>query len=743
MQSLSRHGPRVAVTLLPLLLGLLHVIGVLPLGLLQRLDDIIYDARLRWTMPATMDPRVVIVDVDEKSLAEIGQWPWPRDRMAQLVDQLVVQQRVALVGFDTVFAEADRSTGLPQLERLAREELREQPGFAEQLNRLRSRLDHDQRLADALRDRPVVLGYYFSNESQARAGGQLPAPVWRQADLGGRTIPSLQWTGYGANIAPLARAAPAAGFFNTVPGRDGVVRSLPLLTEYQGAYYESLALAMYRQWTGQPVIEPGFAAEGGPALESLVLRSDKLRQTIPVDDHLMALLPFRGPGGPQGGSFRYVSASDVLSGRLPDAELAGRMVLIGTTAPGLLDLRATPVGEAYPGVETHANLISSLLDGRLISRPDYAVGYEVVVMVLAGLVLALGLPLLSATRAVMLSLAVVGGVIGLNTWLYVGHGLALPMASTLAVAGLAFVVNMSYGYLVESRAKRELAQLFGTYVPPELVDEMVKDPDRYSMAATTRHLTVMFCDMRGFTASAETMSPTQLQELLNLVFSRLTHVIRSHRGTIDKYMGDCVMAFWGAPVDTTEHAALAVRAALGMTQEIDRINAERQQAGLPDIAIGIGLNTGEMCVGDMGSDVRRSYTVVGDAVNLGSRLEGLSKHYGVTIVASETTRREAPGFVWQELDLVRVKGKAQAVAIHTPLAIGTADAGLTEELRLWQHFRRAWGVRDWDACEACLGELRARNAKKVLYRLVTERVGSLRLSPPDPDWDGASSFDTK
>ena len=743
MQSLSRHGPRVAVTLLPLLLGLLHVIGVLPLGLLQRLDDIIYDARLRWTMPATMDPRVVIVDVDEKSLAEIGQWPWPRDRMAQLVDQLVVQQRVALVGFDTVFAEADRSTGLPQLERLAREELREQPGFAEQLNRLRSRLDHDQRLADALRDRPVVLGYYFSNESQARAGGQLPAPVWRQADLGGRTIPSLQWTGYGANIAPLAQAAPAAGFFNTVPGRDGVVRSLPLVTGYQGAFYESLALAMYRQWTGQPVIEPGFAAEGGPALESLVLRSDKLRQTIPVDDHLMALLPFRGPGGPQGGSFRYVSASDVLSGRLPDAELAGRMVLIGTTAPGLLDLRATPVGEAYPGVETHANLISGLLDGRLISRPDYAVGYEVVVMVLAGLVLALGLPLLSATRAVMLSLAVVGGVIGLNTWLYVGHGLALPMASTLAVAGLAFVVNMSYGYLVESRAKRELAQLFGTYVPPELVDEMVKDPDRYSMAATTRHLTVMFCDMRGFTASAETMSPTQLQELLNLVFSRLTHVIRSHRGTIDKYMGDCVMAFWGAPVDTTEHAALAVRAALGMTQEIDRINAERQQAGLPDIAIGIGLNTGEMCVGDMGSDVRRSYTVVGDAVNLGSRLEGLSKHYGVTIVASETTRREAPGFVWQELDLVRVKGKAQAVAIHTPLAIGTADAGLTEELRLWQHFRRAWGVRDWDACEACLGELRARNAKKVLYRLVTERVGSLRLSPPDPDWDGASSFDTK
>ncbi|MGM9424806.1 CHASE2 domain-containing protein [Hydrogenophaga sp. MI9] len=748
MQVLSRHGPRVAVTLLPLLFAVLHVVGVLPLGILQRLDDIIYDARLRWTMPASLDPRIVIVDVDEKSLSEIGQWPWPRDRMAQLVDQLFEQQGVALVGFDTVFAEADRSTGLPQLERLARQELRELPGFADRLNRLRPQLDHDQRLAGALRGRPVAMGYYFSSEPQARATGQLPAPVWRREDLGGHDIQALHWTGHGANIAPLAQAAPVAGFFNTVPGSDGVVRSLPLLAEYQGAYYESLALAMYRLWMGLPAVEPGFPAGAGAGggsrtLESLVLRSGKASQKIPVDDHLTALLPFRGPGGPQGGSFRYVPAADVLSGRLPKGELTGRMVLIGTTAPGLLDLRATPVGEAYPGVETHANLISGLLDRRLTTRPDYAAGYEAVVMLLTGLVLALGLPLLSAARAVALSVGVIGAVIGLNTWLYVAHGLALPMASTLVMAGLAFVVNMSYGYLVESRAKRELAQLFGTYVPPELVDEMVKDPDRYSMTATTRELTVMFCDMRGFTASAEAMSPTQLQELLNMVFSRLTHVIRSHRGTIDKYMGDCVMAFWGAPVDTAEHATLAVRAALEMSQEIERINAERRQAGLPDIAVGIGLNTGEMCVGDMGSDVRRSYTVVGDAVNLGSRLEGLSRHYGVTIVASESTRREAPGFVWQELDLVRVKGKLQAVAIHTPLATGLPDDTLAQELHLWQLVRKAWRARDWAVCEARLEELQARNAKKVLYRLCAERVGSMKQSPLPPDWDGANSFDTK
>ena len=753
MQALSRHGLRMAVTLLPLIFAVLHAVGVLPLGVLHRLDDIIYDARLRVTMPGTLDDRVVIVDIDEKSLAELGQWPWPRDRLARLVDILFDRHGIALLGFDTVFAEADGSSGLAHLERLGKEALRDQPGFAERLAELRPQLDLDHRFATTLKGRPVVMGYYFTSDAQGRLTGQLPAPVMGREALAGRAIRSTQWTGHGANIALLAQAAPSAGFFNAVPGGDGVVRSLPLLAEFQGAYYESLALAMFRQWAGQPTVEPGFPAErvvgrDYAALESVVLRQGARTLKIPVDDQLAALVPFRGPGGPLGGSFRYVPAADVLAERIEPGSLKGRIVLVGATAPGLLDLRATPVSEAYPGVETHANLIAGLIDGRWITRPDYAAGYEVLVMGVCGLVLAFGLPLLTAARAVALSALVFGAIIGLNTWLYLVHGLALPMASTLVMAALAFALNMSYGYLVESRAKRELAQLFGTYVPPELVDEMVKDPDSYSMDATTRELTVMFCDMRGFTSIAESMAPTELQQLLNTVFSRLTQVIRDHRGTIDKYMGDCVMAFWGAPVDAADHATLAVRAAQAMTREIGRINAERVQAGLPQIGVGIGLNTGEMCVGDMGSDVRRSYTVVGDAVNLGARLESLSRLYGVDIVASETTRRQAPGFVWQELELVRVKGKAQTVAIHTPLDTPSGvDDGAAEpvvqELKQWQLALKAWRTQNWDACETHLGELSRRNAKKVLYRLYADRVVSMRLTPPPRDWDGSVSFDSK
>lgn len=749
MQVLSRRALRWAISLLPLFMAVLHVVGLVPLGVLDRLDHIIYDARLRWTMPATLDERVVIVDIDEKSLIELGQWPWPRDRMAQLVDTLFDRHGAALLGFDTVFAESDASSGLATLESLAEGALKEQRGYVDALATLRPQLDHDRRFAQALRHRLVVLGYYFSSDGTARTSGQLPQPVFGEGELAGRELPAPAWTGYGANIAALTAAAPAAGFFNAVPGNDGVVRSLPLLARFGDAYYESLALALFRLTVGRATVAPGFApatpGSGDPGpLASVVLKQGGRSLKIPIDSHLAALVPFRGPGGPAGGTFRYVSAADVLAQRVDPDLLRGRIVLVGTTAPGLLDLRATPVGEAYPGVETHANLLTGLMDGRMIAVPDYAAGYEVVVMVVAGLLLALVIPRLSATRAVLLSLGVFGAVIGLNTWLYLAHGLVLPMAATLVMVALAFALNMSYGYLVESRAKRELAQLFGTYVPPELVDDMLKDPDSYSMAAATRELTVMFCDMRGFTTLAESMSPTDLQALLNTVFSRLTQIIRRHRGTIDKYMGDCVMAFWGAPVDTPDHAALAVATALEMSREIALINQERERAGLPGIGVGIGLNTGDMCVGDMGSDVRRSYTVVGDAVNLGARLEGLCRRYGVDIVASESTRGQAPGFVWQELDLVRVKGKAQAVAIHTPLGNESSVAAATgQELRIWQQTLHAWRARDWDTCAHLLGELRRANEEKVLYRLYADRVVSLRVSPPPPDWDGAMVFDTK
>ena len=749
MGVLSKHWSRIAVTLLPLIFGLLHASGVLRIGVLQRLDDIIYDARLRATMPKTIDDRIVIVDIDEKSLSEVGRWPWGRNRLAELMDELFERQQIGLVGFDVVFAEPDESSGLKRLRQLAQAELRDQSGFTDRLNQLQSTLDYDASFARSLEKRPVVLGYYFTSDRDGRTSGLLPSPVMARESLLGRPIKFTSWNGYGSNIEQLAKAAPVAGFFNSITEGDGVVRSIPLIAEHQGQYYESLALAMFRMLVGQPQISPGFPQErflqrGYQGLESILLRQGGKTLAVPVDDRVAALVPFRGAGGVSGGSFRYVSAADLLSKRLPAGSLKGRIILVGTTAPGLLDLRVTPVGETYPGVETHANVISGLLDGKIFVKPDYAVGFEVVVLILAGLILAFSLPLLSATRAVAASIAVIAALVGFNFWLYLGYGIVLPLASALAMALTAFALNMSYGYFVESRSKRELANLFGTYVPPELVDEMVKDPDSYSMKATNKELTVMFCDMRGFTKLSEQMEPTQLQELLNSVFSRLTDLIRANRGTIDKYMGDCVMAFWGAPVDTPNHASLSVKTAMEMANAVRQLNEEHKAKGIPEIGIGIGLNTGTMCVGDMGSDIRRSYTVIGDAVNLGSRLEGLSKAYGVDIVVSESTRKLAQDFAWQELDKVRVKGKEQAVSIYWPVApADQLDKGKADELKAWGALLKAYRGQDWDQADLQFLNLQRLNAKKYLYDLYAERVASMRQLPFDPAWDGATNFETK
>jgi adenylate cyclase len=746
---LARHWSRIAITLIPLVFALLHAVGALHIGFLQRLDAIIYDSRLRATMPRTMDQRVVIVDIDEKSLSEVGRWPWGRNRLAAMVDELFDRQKVALLGFDVLFAEPDDSSGLKRLREMAETDLKDSAGFKDRLAQLQPTLDYDAAFAKALDKRPIVLGYYLTSDRNGRTSGTLPAPVMTRESLQGRPITFTSWNGYGSNIEPLARAAPIAGYFNSITDGDGVVRSIPLVAEYKGAYYESLSLAMFRMLVGQPAVEPGFPRERMVArnysgLESIVLRQGQRQLSVPVDDRVATLVPFRGDGGEAGGSFRYVSASDVLNKKLADGELKDKIVLVGTTAPGLLDLRVSPVGETYPGVEMHANVISGLLEGKLFVKPDYAVGYEVVMLLAAGLVLALLLPLLSATVAVLVSAGVAILLVALNYYLFMAHGLVMPLAAALVMAGTAFALNMSYGYFVESRHKRELANLFGTYVPPELVDEMVKDPDSYSMKATSKELTVMFCDMRGFTKMSERMEPTQLQEMLNAVFSRLTDIIRANRGTIDKYMGDCVMAFWGAPVDTPNHAELAVKTAIAMSKAVHQINEEHRAKGIPEIGVGVGLNTGTMCVGDMGSDIRRSYTVIGDAVNLGSRLEGLSKVYGIDIVVSESCRKLATDFAWQELDRVRVKGKEQAVGIFYPVGpLAEVDKSVTEELRIWNAFLKAYRAQDWDQCDLQMLNLQRLNAKKYLYDLYSERVASMRLLPFDPSWDGATNFETK
>ncbi len=740
--SLRRHRKRVLATALLAVLALLHAAGLWSQPLLHRLDEALYDARLRLTMPRQMDPRVVVVDIDEPSLARIGQWPWSRARIAALVRELTERQQVAVLGLDVVFAEPDGSSGLAHLQDLARGELQGNADFGDWLRRAAPRLDHDRTLADTLRRAPVVLGYYFSSDRDGRRSGALPQPLAPLTPPAGM----LHWSGYGGNIAPLTNAARQAGFFNAVADPDGKLRAAPLVAAFDGGLYESLTLAMLRIGHGDaPLRLERVGPHTDSALAAVLVGDDASRLRIPVDARGTALVPFRGPGGAHGGSFRYVSAIDVLEGRLAAGELKGRYVLLGFTTPGLMDLRATPVGEVYPGVEVHANLISGMLDGRIAARPDYAVGYEVVLLALLGLLLAFGLPMLPVSGAMTLGVAVLGALLALDAALFLGAGLVLPLASALVLTLTALVVNMALGYFVESRAKRELAQQFATYVPPELVRQMVRSPERYGMQARAEELTVMFCDLHGFTSLSESMEPLALQALLNDVLTRLSHVIRAHQGTIDKYMGDCVMAFWGAPVVMPDHAQRAVDAALDMVGAIRALNAERAARGEPPVAAGIGLNTGPMSVGNMGSDLRRAYTVIGDAVNLAARLQDLTRVYGVDLVASQTTvERSAGKHVWQELDRVRVKGRHQAVSVYTVRAAGEpADAVLQAELADWHAALKLWRAGRLPEFQVRLAALRQRQPDNPLIHLYAERVAALANQPLDPAWDGTTVFDAK
>ena len=753
MRYLLRHWRRIGLSLVPLLLALLHGLGLMQIGALDRIDAMIFDARLRATMPKTFDDRIVIVDVDEKSLAELGRWPWSRQKMATLTQTLFEKYEVSLLGFDVVFAEPDESSGLKQLSALAQQQLRHDAGFVTQLAQLAPSLDYDGLFAKALTGRPVVMGYYFTSDQGGRINGELPTPVMAAKDFQNRAVPMMEWSGFGSNINSIASAAQQAGFFNSITDPDGVVRALPLVVRYSGDYYESLSLAMFRRLIGMPQVTPGFAGGGADGsghavLENIVLRWSDKTFSIPVDKRGALLVPFKGHGGARGGTFNYVSAADVMAGRVPERQLNGKIVIVGTTAPGIVDLRATPVDAVYPGLEVQANALAGLLDRRFLVKPIFANAYEIIVALLVGLALALALPMVRAPVAVVLSAVVVVVLVGGNWWLYQAYGLVLALAPVLFMAVSISVLNVGFGYLVASRSRRELISLFGTYVPPELVKEMIKDPDNYSMRAKSDELTVMFCDMRGFTALSEQMDPAQLQHLLNQVFSELTRLIGANRGTVDKYMGDCVMAFWGAPVESPMHAQLAVKTAVEMTQALGRINQTHKAGALShvnvDIALGIGLNTGQMYVGDMGSNIRRSYTVIGDAVNLGSRLEGLSKVYGVSIVVSASTKELATDFVWQELDLVRVKGKQQAIAIFSPAASkGQISVALSDELALWHTFLAAYRAQDRAQSDALMHQLRQLAPNKALYALYAQRIALTRDQSVDRDWDGVTNFESK
>ena len=729
---------RILISGLSLAVFLMHIAATPRLEIIDRVENYLYDVRIRLTMPATVDDRIVIIDIDEASQAELGQWPWPRNTLATLVDRLFDDYGVRVLGLDVLFAEAEETSAERLLDEL------ESDSVAGKLEQMRATLDSNYRFAESLIARDVVTGFVFKDSlspGEPEATGALPAPIIAGSDLDGVTVPFVDASGFAGNLRALQENAFAGGFFDSpLIDADGVFRRAPLVQQYAGDLYPSLALAVAHVALGSPPVGLQFAARDDGRMSGIELEHFMLGDIpIPVSEQAAVFIPYRGPQE----SFPYIPAKDVLSGAAPVELLENRIALLGASAAGLLDLRSTPVGQRYIGVEAHANLIAGLIDGEIRQQPAYSDGLELFLLLVVAVLTAWLLPRLAPLSSLAFVVFILVGAMAGNLWLWSALGLVVPLASVLMYTLIAAMLHITYGFFIEQRNKRHLSQIFGQYIPPSLVEEIDASGEEISLEGETREMSVLFSDVRGFTTISEGLDATELTRMMNEFLTPFTSAVQQHRGTIDKYMGDCVMAFWGAPLVDEEHARHALLSAFDMLAAVESLDEPFEAKGWPAIRVGVGIASGEMNVGNMGSEFRIAYTVMGDTVNLGSRLEGLTKQYGVDIIVNDRTAELVPDFTFRELDLVRVKGKHEPVAIFEPVAL-TAQVPAETKALLDRYARAlaAYRSRDWGVAERDFASM-AEQESALLYNVYLDRIKRFRQNPPPEDWDGVFEHTTK
>ncbi len=718
-----------------------HNLGWLNLSIVHKAELISYDSRLNATLPDGIDDRIVIVDIDESSLTEFGHWPWSRNILADITDTLFDHYQIKVLGFDVFFAESDTSSGLSSLENLANNELAKVEPYQKALNSIRSELEYDRILAESLHSRNVVLGFVFLPNSTLRKGA-LPKPLASVSERWLTRLPIREPTGYIGNIPLLQEYIPLAGFIdNPTVDRDGVFRRAPLMQVYQGNVYQSLALATASAALGMPetkIVVPTTPSGSTSSYTEIEFISIGERKIL-VDERTVALIPFRG-ANPR---FPYVSAVEVKNQKANMELLKDKIVLMGSTAPALQDLRSTPVDKVFPGVEVHANLIAGILDETIKHIPLYTQGYELLVLLIVGVLMTAAIPMLSPLWSTLLTTSISFALILINMLAW-HSGLVLPLAASLLLVLTLFLFQMCYGFFIETRSKRALSKVFGQYIPPELVDELDLNSSNISMQGESREMTVLFSDVRGFTSISEGLKPNELTQLMNEFLTPLTAVIHKHRGTIDKYMGDAIMAFWGAPLNDPYHQKNALSAALEMIDVLSQQERRFIERGWPILKMGIGLSSGAMNVGNMGSQFRMAYTVLGDTVNLGSRLESLTKLYGVNIIVNADVKDALQEFEFIELDRVRVKGKDKPVTIYEPLGYAIElDKKLKNAARSFNKALRSYREKNWDTAEREIFSLSQTDPNKLLFKIYLDRIMYYRNNAPPDDWDGVFIHTTK
>ncbi|MGZ5864095.1 MAG: CHASE2 domain-containing protein [Xanthobacteraceae bacterium] len=691
--------------------------------------------------PESYDPAlpVRVVDIDLESLKRLGQWPWPRSRMRDMVERLK-QRGAAAIAFDVLFGEPDQNSIEEMVKRLP-------PAQAEKLADAAGGVTNDQAFAQAMANAPVALGVVL-NHQPGTAPFQPKAGFAVAGDDPKSRLPDF--SGVDHNLPVLEAAAPGLGAVNWIPNRDQVVRRVPMYLRVGDTIVPSLAAEALRLAQGASThILKSSNASGETAFgQNTGLNNARIGDVVfPLDRDGAVTLRFR-PKNPAA----FVPAWKVLSGEARPDDIAGKIIFVGTSVPGLLDLRATPLDAELSGVELHAMALEHILSGRQLTRPDYALALEQFAIVVFGLLLAVIMPRLSPVGAALLGVAVFAAI-NIDGWIAFRYWDLLfdPLYPSLTL--LVLTASITFYIYRQTEAQRgAIRGAFGRYLAPAVVEEIISDPSRLELGGEVRELSLMFCDVRNFTGISEGMSAAALTLFINELLTPLSDIILRQRGTIDKYMGDAIMAFWNAPLPLADHPARACRAAVEMVREMDVLNAKWQARALADgksfsqVRIGIGINTGECCVGNLGSEQRFDYSAIGDDVNLTSRLEGLTKLYGLTVVVGERTAEKLPADSVVELDLIKVKGRSQPTRIYTLSELLDRDAaGLARLRALQDEFLFAYRGQRWEEAEAALTRCDSENcaALKSYYAVFASRIAALRGAGLAAGWDGTFAMTEK
>ncbi len=698
--------------------------------------------------PRTVEQQLVsVVDLDEASLQEFGQWPWPRTLVAKLIER-VTQAGGIVIGFDIVFAEEDRlspqniAVNTPGLDDFTKSKLNSLPS-------------NDEVMAQALRNSRTVLGQTATEYESDRGAVSLPDPP-PVAELGGNPRQFL-WTfnDIVTNTKTLREAAAGQGVFSLAPGPDGIVRRVPVVVRVRNEIYPTLSFEMLRTTFGAQQQAYVVQVNDTGVQRIFFTGKNNFRAVVPTD-HNGRVWVYFAKYDPD----RYVSARGILAGDTVNpaiaAKLKNRLILVGTSAAALRDIVATPIEGRVPGVDVHANLIETIMTDNYLSRPDLTVPWlgtfsltvwEIILTFAVGVLIILLLPLVGPTWTFPVFLAVAVGMIGTSAYLFAELRILADASFPVAATFVTYVGLTYANYRKEAMEKLQVRSAFGQYLSPALVERLADHPEQLVLGGETREMTFLFCDVRGFTSISEQYKadPQGLTQLINRFLTPMTDEILKRDGTIDKYMGDCIMAFWNAPMDDPDHARHACNSALAMLSSLHALNAalkmEAEAEGrefLP-IRVGVGLNTGDCVVGNMGSDQRFDYSVLGDAVNLSARLEGQSKNYGVDIITGPDTRDQCNDYAFLELDLIAVKGKSEAVKVYA--LMGDKDVAESDGFKALSNAHQAlltqYRARNWDAAKEAIEKCEGSDgAPPGLYDLYRERIGHYMETPPPADWDG-------